>query len=76
MPAVYKLNDSSKKQHALEACNEQTKSVKCLKAFFADEDTIWLSTEIYIDRTPELDDFMERLLLIFHKGWMKLTELL
>jgi hypothetical protein len=76
MPAVYKLNDSSEKLHVLEACNELTKSVKCLKAFFADEDTIWLSTEIFIDRTPELDDFMERLLDILHQGRMKLKELL
>lgn len=76
MPAVYKLNDSSEKQHALDACNELTKSIKCLKAFFADEDTIWLSTEVFIDRTPELDDFMERLLHILHQGRMKLADLL
>lgn len=76
MPAVYKLNDPSKKQRALGACNELTKSRKCLKAFFADEDTIWLSTEIFVDRTPELDDFMERLLGILHQGRVQLKELL
>ena len=76
MPAVYQLNDSSEKLHALEACNELTKSVKCLKAFFADEDTIWLSTEMYVDHTPELDDFMDRLLHILNQGRMKLKELL
>lgn len=76
MPGVYTLSDSSKKQHALEACNELTKSKKCLKAFFIDEDTIWLSTEIFIDRTPELDDFMERLLDILHQGRMELRGLL
>ena len=76
MPAVYTLNDSSQNQHALEACNELTKSKKCLKAFFADEDTIWLSTEIFVDHTPELDDFMERLLDILHQGRMELKELL
>lgn len=76
MPAVYTLNESSEKQHALEACNELTKSRKCLKAFFVDEDTIWLSTEIFVDRTPELDDFMERLLDILHQGRMQLKELL
>ncbi len=76
MPGVYTLNDSSEKLHALEACNELTKSVKCLKAFFADEDTIWLSTEMYVDHTPELDDFMDRLLHILNQGRMKLKELL
>lgn len=76
MPGVYTLNDSSEKLHALEACNELTKSVKCLKAFFADEDTIWLSTEMYVDHTPELDDFMDRLLHILNQGRMKLNELL
>lgn len=76
MPGVYTLNDSSEKLYALEACNELTKSVKCLKAFFADEDTIWLSTEMYVDHTPELDDFMDRLLHILNQGRMKLKELL
>lgn len=76
MPAVYKLNDSSEKQQALDACNELNSSIKCLKAYIVDEDTIWLSTEMYVDHTPELDDFMDRLLDILHQGRMKLKELL
>ena len=76
MPAVYKLNDSSEKQQVLDTCNELNSSIKCLKAYIVDEDTIWLSTEMYVDHTPELDDFMDRLLDILHQGRMKLKELL
>ena len=76
MPAVYRLNDFDEKQNAFDACNELTSSIKCLKAFVVDGDSIWLSTEIFIDHTPELDDFMERLLGILQKGRMKLKKML
>lgn len=76
MPGVYSLSNSSEKLHALNVCNKLNQEIKCLKAFFFDENNIWLSTEMFIDSTPELDDFMERLLTILHTGRLKLiTEL-
>ena len=72
MPGIYTLNDLSEKQHVLEVCNELNREIKCLKAFFFDENNIWLATEMFIDHTPELDDFMERLLGILHAGRLKM----
>lgn len=72
MPGVYTLNNPSEKQHGLEVCNELNKEIKCIKAFFFDDETIWLATEMFIDHTPELDDFMERLFGILHTGQLKL----
>ncbi|AEW20162.1 hypothetical protein BFO_1969 [Tannerella forsythia 92A2] len=56
----------------MEVCNELNREIKCLKAFFFDENNIWLATEMFIDHTPELDDFMERLLGILHAGRLKM----
>ena len=71
MPGIYNLNNSSEKEHALEVCNELNREIKCLKAFLFGDDSIWLGTEIFIDHTPELDDFMERLFGILHTGQLK-----
>lgn len=76
MPMVCRLNDFDEKQNAFDACNKLTSSIKCLKAFVIDGDSVWLSTEIFIDHTPELDDFMERLLDILQEGRMKLKKML
>lgn len=72
MPGVYTLNNPSEKLHVLEVCNEVTREIKCLKAFLVNGDTVWLTTEMFIDSTPRLDDFMERLLGILHIGHFKL----
>jgi hypothetical protein len=68
MPGIYSANNASERERAYKVCNELTREVKCLKAFLADENLVWLSTEIFIDNTPELDDFMDRLLDILHQG--------
>jgi hypothetical protein len=68
MPNIYHTDDPAEREHVHAICNEITREVKCLKAFFSDENNVWLSTEILIDHTPELDDFMERLFGILHEG--------
>lgn len=68
MPNIYSPNNASERERAYKICNELTREVKCLKAFVVDENHVWLSTEILIDHTPELDDFMDRLLAILHQG--------
>jgi hypothetical protein len=68
MPNIYSTDDPAEREHAHTICNDITREVKCLKAFFVDESRVWLATEILIDHTPELDDFMERLLEILHEG--------
>lgn len=68
MPCVYTLEDPSEKEKALQVCSEVNRKIKCLKAYFADEDSIWLSIEMFTNQTPDLDFFMERLLDILHTG--------
>lgn len=68
MPGIYSVSNPSEREHVYRVCNELTKEIKCLKAFFVDDNDVWLSTEMYIDHTPELDDFMETLLRILHDG--------
>ena len=68
MPAIYSVSDPLEREQAYRICNDLTREVKCLKAFLFDENHVWLSTEIFIDHTPELDDFMVRLLDILHEG--------
>lgn len=72
MPYVHQLEKSSEKEKALEVCNEVNRKYKCLKAYLVEEDSIWLSVEMFMDQTPDLDDFMERLLHILHAGRLEI----
>lgn len=72
MPGIYSinLNDSKEIIKAYESMNEINRGKKVVKAHLH-EDMIWLSTEIFIDSTPELDDFFFRLLQILFKAKME-----
>ncbi|MBR6445275.1 MAG: hypothetical protein IKS94_02415 [Prevotella sp.] len=67
MPGIYEVQPGEKMK-VLEIANTLTRDVKCLKVVVQDGGSVWLMTEIFIDKTPDIDDFMERLLDILHEG--------
>ena len=70
MPGIHDVQPGEKMK-VLEIANAITRDIKCIKCYVQDGGSVWLSTEIFIDSTPEVDDFMERLLMILHEGRMK-----
>lgn len=69
MPGIYDV-EPGEKMKILEIVNSLTRDIKCLKAVIQDGGSVWLMTEIFIDRTPEIDSIMDRLLQILHQGRM------
>jgi hypothetical protein len=69
MPNIYKITDD--RERVLEACNKLTADMKVLKAF-VEEDSVWLSIEMFLDSSPEIEDFMERCLDILIEGWNRM----
>lgn len=65
MPGIYKIENNRVK--VLEAINTVTREMKVLKAFLAD-DYLWLAVEIFIDSTPELEDFFPRCIGLLKAG--------
>ncbi len=57
MPNIYQLEGNREK--VLEAINTVMRDMKVIKAFLI-EDRLWLAVELFIDTTPELDDFFPR----------------
>lgn len=70
MPNIYKVSPYEKTQ-AMEVINKMNIEFKCLKALIQDDNSIWLSTEIFIDSTPDIKDFFSRLLSILLSGRIK-----
>ena len=70
MPGIYDVQPGEKNK-VLEIANSLTREIKCLKVVIQDGGSVWLMTEMFIDSTPELDDFMERLFSILHGGRMQ-----
>ena len=66
MPNIYTVEGNREK--VLEAANKVTRDVKVLKAFLV-EDNLWLAIEMFIDSSPEVEDFMERCLDILVEGF-------
>ena len=60
MPNIFEMNDDNwgKVVVAIMAIN---KEYKCVKSFLVNKD-VWLSTEILLDQTPEIELIMPRLL--------------
>lgn len=59
MPGVYTVNGD--RTRVLEAINTISRDIKAVKAFLV-EDKLWISLEMFIDSTPDIDDFIERCL--------------
>ena len=65
MPGIYQLEGNRTK--VLEAINTVVRDTKVLKAFLVD-DMLGLSVDLFIDTTPELDDFIPRCLDLLIEG--------
>ena len=69
MPGIYDVQPGEKMK-VLEVANTLTRDIKCLKVVIQDGGSVWLMTEMFIDSTPELDDFTDRLFGILFSGRM------
>lgn len=73
MPNIYTVEGNREK--VLEAVNAVSRDMKVIKAYLV-EDRLWLSIEMYIDSTPELNDFVPRCLNILYDGYRRAAELI
>lgn len=77
MPGIYDFADhpETPRIKVLESLNKINAQYKVVKAVCDDEDC-WLTTEIFIDSTPDVEDYMERLLNICHQARMEFFQYL
>lgn len=59
LPGIYTVKGDREK--VLEAISTINREFKAVKAFLV-EDHLWISLEMYVDSTPDIDDFIERCL--------------
>ena len=59
LPNIYVADDENR-FHVLEACNTITRDYKVLKAYLTPQGNLWLSIELFVDSTPDIQDFFER----------------
>lgn len=71
MPGIYDVNGD--RERVLEAINTISRDIKAIKAFLV-RDSLWLSIEMFIDSTPDIDDFIERCLDILVAGRRRIAE--
>lgn len=70
MPNIYQLEGNRTK--VLEAINTVARDLKVIKAYLI-EDRLWLAVELFIDSTPELEDFFPRCLGLLKAGREKIA---
>ncbi|MDR3924610.1 MAG: hypothetical protein Q3X43_08540, partial [Alistipes sp.] len=63
LPNVHELVVKEKREYVLEVLNSINQDRKCVKAILVGNQ-VWLAIEMFIDSTPVIDDFFERLLMI------------
>ena len=71
MPGIYKVDGD--RTRVLEAVNTISRDIKAIKAFLV-EDHLWLAIEMFIDSTPDIDDFIERCLDILVAGRLRIAK--
>ena len=71
MPNIYDVNDNRDK--VMEAINALNAEIKAVKGFVV-RDSVWVSIEMFIDSSPEVEDFIERCLNILIAGGRKFHE--
>ena len=71
MPNIYDVDGDREK--VLEAINTICRDIKAIKAFLLN-DKLWLSLEMFIDTTPDIDDFIERCLDILVTGRRRIAQ--
>lgn len=67
LPNIWSFDSDEERIMAMQVANELNMNCKVLKVFVTQRDTI-LSAEMLIDQTPDVEDFMERLLDILIQG--------
>jgi len=60
MPGIFDVTEDNRVP-VLEAINEVNRQIKAVKAIVPTDD-VWLSTEILMDSTPVLNDFIPRIM--------------
>jgi len=75
MPGIYDVPPMEKGK-VLEVINAINQELKCVKATLVGGTSVWLATEIFIDNTPDIEDFFDRLLQILHSARMKFSFLM
>lgn len=70
MPNIYKVDND--RTTVLEAISTVCRDMKVLKAFLV-EDSLWLSIEMFVDSSPEVEDFTERCLDILTEGFHRIA---
>lgn len=65
MPAIYKVDGD--RVRVLEAASTVSCNLKVLKAFLV-EDHLWLAIEMFLDTSPEIEDFFPRCLSLMKTG--------
>lgn len=71
VPNLYELENNRVK--VLEAINAVARDTKVLKAFLV-EDKLWLSVELFLDSTPELEDFFPRCMELLKEGRTRIAQ--
>jgi len=71
MPGIYQIENNREK--VLEAISTVNREMKVLKAFLVG-DYLWLSVEMFVDSSPEVEDFIERCLRILEAGFDKIAK--
>ena len=71
MPGIYQIDGDRLK--VLEAINTISCDLKAIKAFIV-QDRLWLAIEMFIDSTPDIDDFIERCLDILIAGRQRIAQ--
>ncbi len=70
MPNIYEIS-SFDKDKAFRVANKLNREVKSLKVIIQDDNNVWLTVEQFLDDTPNVEDFMERLFGILLSGRLK-----
>lgn len=77
MPGIFDFGDNPDvpRIKVLEALNKINADYKVVKVV-CDQEDCWLTTEIFIDSTPDVEDYFERLLNILHQSRMEFFQIL
>ena len=73
MPNIFEVTDDNRMM-VLEAINKVNVDVKVVKAICTPVDNVWLTTEMLMDTTPNLEDFFQRNLHILLGARVRFTE--
>ena len=67
LPNIWSIEDEKERTDALQVANMLNMKRKALKIFITSSNTV-LTVEMFIDNTPDVEDFMERVLDILIQG--------